>query len=194
MSECKVNNWVTDGVTISIQVVFVFAFLTMFFFVYVQELEKMEFVSQTNLIIDDIMKDFEEKIPILINKQSLIGKENVLIIINGLIDVLQEKMSNDSVSTVKDILEKNHAVKLKALKSLMSVIIILVVASTVPLLIGFCLPIQYQIKEAMLIIIFVGLTEFIFLQVIAKQFISADPNKIRREIGKEVHNWIKRNK
>ena len=154
----------------------------------------MEFVSQTNLIIDDIMKDFEEKIPILINKQSLIGKENVLIIINGLIDVLQEKMSNDSVSTVKDILEKNHAVKLKALKSLMSVIIILVVASTVLLLIGFCLPIQYQIKEAMLIIIFVGLTEFIFLQVIAKQFISADPNKIRREIGKEVNNWIKRNK
>ena len=132
MSECKVNNWVTDGVTISIQVVFVFAFLTMFFFVYVQELEKMEFVSQTNLIIDDIMKDFEEKIPILINKQSLIGKENVLIIINGLIDVLQEKISNDSVSTVKDILEKNHAVKLKALKSLMSVIIILVVASKPP--------------------------------------------------------------
>ena len=132
MSQCKINNWVTDGVTISIQVVFVFAFLTMFFFVYVQELEKMEFVSQTNLIIDDIMKDFEEKIPILINKQSLIGKENVLIIINGLIDVLQEKISNDSVSTVKDILEKNHAVKLKALKSLMSVIIILVVASKPP--------------------------------------------------------------
>ena len=35
MSQCKVNNWVTDGVAIAIQITFVFAFLTVFFFVYV---------------------------------------------------------------------------------------------------------------------------------------------------------------
>jgi hypothetical protein len=194
MSQCKVNNWVTDGVAIAIQITFVFAFLTVFFFVYVQEVEKREFVSQMNLIVDDIMKDVEKDIPNLIKKQDMVDEKDAVVIINGVIDVLQEKIAIDAKSTVNDVLEHNHAVKLKAFKSLISVIIILVAAAAVVLLIGFCVPVQYQIKEAMLVVIFVGLTELTFLEVIAKHYKSASPNKVRRELGLAVQKWIDKRK
>jgi hypothetical protein len=194
MSRCKVNNWVTDGIGIAIQITFIFAFLTVFFFVYVQDVEKSEFVSQMNLIVDDLMKDIEKDIPNLIKKQSVVNEKNILVIINGVIDVLQEKIAIDSKSTVKDVLEQNHAVKLKAFKSLTSVIIILVAVATVVLLLGFCVPFKYQIKEAMLVVIFIGLTELTFLEVIAKHYISASPNKIRRELGLAVQKWISKRK
>jgi hypothetical protein len=193
MSHCKVNNWVTDGISIAIQVTFVFAFLTVFFFVYVQEVEKKEFVAQMNLIVDDLMKDVKKDIPNLVNKQTQISEEQAIVLINGIIDVLQEKIAIDSKSTVKDILLQNQAVKKKAFNSLTTVISILIIMSVFILLIGFCVPIQYQIKEAMLVVIFVGLTELTFLEVIAKKYISANPNKVKRELGIAIQNWIKVN-
>ena len=55
VSECKINDWLKDVIGMSIQIAFVFAFLTIFFFLYVQKVEKMEFVSQLNLIVDTLM-------------------------------------------------------------------------------------------------------------------------------------------
>jgi predicted nucleic acid-binding Zn ribbon protein len=190
MSHCKVNNWVTYGISIATQVTFVYAFLTVFFFVYVQEVEKKEFVSQMNLIVDDLMKDVKEDIPNLVNTQSQVSGEQAVVLINGVIDVMEEKIAIDSKSTVKDIMEQNQAVKKKAFTFLMTVIAILIIMSIFILLIGFCVHIQYQIKEAMLVVIFVGLTELTFLEIIAKNYISASPNKVKRELGIGIQKWI----
>ena len=190
---CKVNKWVINGVQMAIQITFVFAFLTVFFFVYVQEVEKSEFVSQMNLIVDNIMKDIEIDIPELINKQNQISKEDALVIISGVIDTLQEKIQMDATKNIHDIIIKNHAVKMKAFGSLMTVIAVVVIIAIITIISGFCIPIQYQMKEAMLIVVFVGMTELVFLELIAKRYISADPNKVKRELGISIQNWIKTN-
>lgn len=191
--ECKINKWITDGISISIQIAFTFAFLTVFFFIYVQKVEKDEFQSQMNMIVDNIMKDMENNISTLISKQDLLSEEESMILINGVIDTLQEKIAMDSKNTVQDILEQNHAVKIKAFKSLMSVITLIIIVFLIIILIGFCIPINSQIKEAMIVVIFVGFTELIFLEVIAKHYISASPNKVKRSLVQSIQKWIKNN-
>ena len=47
---------------------------------------------------------------------------------------------------------------------------------------------------AMIIVIAVGITEFAFLEIIAKNYISTDPNKIKRELADSIRKWIKTNK
>jgi len=190
---CKTNEWVSDGISIAIQVTFVFAFLTVFFFVYVTEVEKEEFRTQMNLIVDNIMKDVEDDLPNLINKQAHFNKKDAVVVINGIVDVLEEKIAIDAKSNMLDVLNKNHAVKMKAFKSLSTVIIIIVTLAVIILLIGFCIPLINQIKEAIFVVIFVGLTELTFLKVIAANYISADPNKVKRSFSQAVQNWIKVN-
>lgn len=191
---CKTNKWIMGGISIAIQVTFIFAFLTVFFFVYVTEVEKEEFRTQMNLIVDNIMKDVNNDLPSLINKQEYLSKADAAVVINGIIDVLQEKIYIDSKSTSATVLKQNHSVKMKAFKYLSAIVTVIVVSAVIILLIGFCVPIIYQIKEAMLVVIFVGLTELTFLQVIAKNFVSADPNKVKRSLGEAIQQWIKVNR
>ena len=195
MTQCKTNNWITNGSAISIQIMFVFAFLTVFFFVFVQKVEKEEFVSQMNIIVDDIMEDIGQEFSNLVKEKSIFNTDNEdsLIIISGIIDLVQDKISLEAKNDIEYVLENNHQVKLKAFKSLMSFITIIVVLITILFLFGFCIPIQYQIKEAMLIVIFVGLTELAFLKVITQNYISASPNKVKRSFAQAIQTWINNN-
>jgi len=71
---------------------------------------------------------------------------------------------------------------------------VLVVVSVFMLVIGYCLPVQHQTLEALWVVLFVALTEFTFLQVVAKNYKSADPNKVKRVLGSAITKWIKKNK
>ena len=188
VSECKINDWLKDVIGMSIQIAFVFAFLTIFFFLYVQQVEKMEFISQMNLIVDTLMKDVEDNITPIKNN------DDFLVVLNGVIDVLEKNIIKDSKSSVKNVEELNIGVKTTAYKSLISFILVIVVIATCVLLLGFCIPLQYQLKKAIIIVIAVGITELVFLQIIAKNYISADPNKVKRELSDAIRKWIKTNK
>jgi hypothetical protein len=188
VSECKINEWPKDVIGMSIQIAFVFTFLTMFFFLYVQQVEKMEFISQMNLIVDTLMKDVEDNITPIKNN------DDFLVVLNGVIDVLEKNIIKDSKSSVKNVEELNIGVKTTAYKSLISFILVIVVIATCVLLLGFCIPLQYQLKKAIIIVIAVGITELVFLQIIAKNYISADPNKVKRELSDAIRKWIKTNK
>ena len=195
VSECKINDWLKDVIGMSIQIAFVFAFLTIFFFLYVQKVEKMEFVSQLNLIVDTLMKDIEYIIiPIKNDDDFLVVLNSIINILYGVIDVLEKNIIEDSKSSVKNIERLNIGVKTTAYKSLISFILIIVIIATCVLLLGFCIPLQCQLKKAMIIVIAVGITEFAFLEIIAKNYISTDPNKIKRELADSIRKWIKTNK
>ena len=195
MPQCKTNNWITNVSAISIQIMFVFAFLTVFFFVFVQKVEKEEFVNQMNIIVDNIMEDIGQDISNLVKEESIFYtmNEDSLVMISGIIDLIEEKNSLDAENDIKYVLENNHQVKLKAFKSLMFFITIIVVLITILFFFGFCIPIKYHIKEAMLVIIFIGLTEFIFLKLITKKYISASPNNVKRSLAQAIQTWIIKN-
>jgi hypothetical protein len=180
-------------IAIAMQVSFIFAFLTVFFFLYVQKVEKEEFKKQIDIIVDNLSNDISAQIPNLIkNKGVDIDSNDSAIIINGIIDVIQEKMSK--TPTKSSVVEQNHHVKLTALRSLSAVFALVIGVSLLIILLGFCIPVSDQVKESMLIVIFVGITELTFLQLIAKNYISASPNRIKRELASAIQNWIKNNK
>ena len=59
--KCINNNWVKYIFSILFQVILIFTFLTIFFFVYVVKVEKEQFKGQINLIVDDILtKDIQD--------------------------------------------------------------------------------------------------------------------------------------
>ena len=128
VSECKINDWLKDVIGMSIQIAFVFAFLTIFFFLYVQKVEKMEFVSQLNVIVDTLLNDIEYIIiPIKNDDDFLVLLNSIINILNGVIDVLEKNIIEDSKSSVKNIERLNIGVKTTAYKSLISFILIIVI-------------------------------------------------------------------
>lgn len=191
---CKINHWVIDGISIAIQVSFVFAFMTVFFFMYVHEVEKQEFQAQMTLIVDKLMDDIEDDLVKVLDKNVATSKTNTIILLNGMIDVLQEKIVMESKSGLDEVLERNYVVKLRAMKTLIYILVFVVCITIIVLLSGFCLPLSNQIKQAMLSIIFVGLTQLVFLQVITKNYISASPNRVKRSLAQTIQKWIDRKK
>ena len=191
---CTKNVWPKDIVSLAIQVTFVYTFLTIFFFVYVQKVEKEEFVSQMNLIVDTLFNDVKNDMPNLINTNYPVKQEDVVVLVDGIIGLFESKIAIDAQGTVKQVYEQNQNVKKSAFKSLIKFISIVVIFATIVILIGYCVPIKYQLKKALVVVIFVGLTELMFLQVVAKNYITADPNKVKRDISTAVQRWIKKNK
>lgn len=191
---CTKNVWPKDIVSLAIQVTFVYTFLTIFFFVYVQKVEKEEFVSQMNLIVDTLFNDVKNDMPNLINTSYPVKQENIVVLVDGIIGLFESKIAIDAQGTVKQVYEQNQNVKKSAFKSLIKFISIVVIFATIIILIGYCVPIKYQLKKALVVVIFVGLTELMFLQVVAKNYITADPNKVKRDLSTAVQRWIKKNK
>jgi len=193
MSSYKKNPFVIGVTSTIIQVGFIFTFLTIFFFLYVQKVEKEEFKEQLNIILDYILEKYINDASVILDKQN-VNKELEIVITNGIIDVLKEKIIISTEKSALDVIEKNREVKLKALKMLSLFIIISVVICIIILLAGFYIPLVSQIKEAMLVVIFVGLTEFSFLHIIAKKYILADPEKVKQKFSESVRKWLVDNK
>ena len=185
---CKGNSWLDEGFALIFQVVFIFTFLTVFFFAYVVKVEKDEFKEQINYIIDNILTN---KIKDLIPSE--ISKEMVVAIIAGSIDTLEFKAKKGAESSVKDVLKNNDKVRKGAFKTLGIVIGVLIIITIILLIGRFCLwnGIAHQVNEALWVVLFVGLTELAFLTLVASKYKSAEPNKVKRQIGSAIITWIK---
>lgn len=167
---CKTNEWVINGNSIFIQVIFTVTFIIVFFFIYVSKMEKEKFKSQMNLIIDNIIKDSGIKDSRMKN-----------VILNC---ILEQKINKNN---------QNYIVK-NALKYISILFIIMIIISILLLLIGFCIPLINQIKKAIIIVIFTGITEIVFYYVITTNYISINPNKVTCSFYQAVQNWIKVNR
>lgn len=190
---CKSNVWIVDGFSLAFQVVFIFAFLTIFFFVYVVKVEKAQFEDQMNYVIDSILtKDIEKQL--LGPVQNTIPQEQLVALIAGIIDGVDYKAEKDAESGVKSVNIQNASVRSTAFKTLGIVVGVLILVSVTMLIIGYCLPVRHQTMEALWVVLFVALTEFTFLQIVASRYKSADPNKVKHALGEAVTAWIAKNK
>ena len=189
---CNNNVWIIDGFALAFQIVFVFAFLTIFFFVYVVKVERAEFEEQMNYVMDNVLTTKIEKE--ILSPISGIPREQLVALVSGLIDGVEFQAARTSKAGVKNVNERNASVRTTAFEVLAVVVGILVVVSVFMLVIGYCLPVHHQTLEALWVVLFVALTEFTFLQVVAKNYKSADPNKVKRVLGSAITKWIKKNK
>lgn len=180
---------------IVIQVVMIFTFLTLFFFVYVVKVEKDEFSNQLNIIVDTIMtKQAGDPPSYISNITGVISKENLETVVLGTLE--QSRRNQDIIDKAVDKLvsDQNEAVKNSSTKALLYVWGFLLLVILLLYIFGVCISLVQTIKETIVVVMFVALTEFIFLQAITSRYISASPNEVKRKIATSIQEWIKVNK
>ena len=181
---------------IIVEVAVVFAFLTLFFFTYIINIEEEEFEEQINFILDDILEnnDFGDisTVKQFINK----GAYNKLIVREGIgwvVNVAAQRNIDISKKQNASIQKNNGAIKVKAYT-----MVIVAVSVSVLFLISmvYFKHVNWQriLLYVFITLAFVALTEFTFLTAITKQYRSVDPNIVQKSISKAISAWVEKNK
>lgn len=182
------NNLVSHSISIIIQVTLIFIFLTLFFFYYVTKIEQQEFQTQIDIVINELYNELKNSISI--PPQS--SKEELFVLFNGLLDLIQKQNSQNS-EIYKKITEINNNTKKKAYKTLTYTLLFVIILSFILYSLQFCLNFPYYIKSGLIVVFFVAIVEFVFLQLIAKKYISISPNNIKLSFANTLQKWLKNN-
>ena len=99
-------------ISIFVQTMFVFGFLAIFYFLYVINIEQQNFTKQMNIIIDDLSKTIGNNLPNLIDIDKIKKDPNqdYDVIINGIIDTSEEKITKDSKDQINQIIQNNNKI------------------------------------------------------------------------------------
>ena len=167
---------------ILLQVLLIFIFLTLFFFYYLAKVEKQTFKEQVNLVVDDITTGLDKVKPL---PKSL--KAGIL----GYLEVQKNDIIESSKENDDNILKRNQEIKKRSLKIVgISIVSVIIIAISLRIL-GHCPPHKQLLKMGLIIVCAVAVTEFVFLNVVTKKYISIDPHKVRQSIGNSIQEYIK---
>ena len=184
------NDIIYNGLTVTIQVVFVFSFLVLFYFMYVVNIEKTDFQEQIDLIVDNLMSDIKGQLDSIVESDmNKIPKDDFKLILFGTIDTIEEKINMSAKEAVKAINDSNNSLKNKVFNVLMIIMVICVLF----MILLSCYPVFTILKESIITIFFIAMVELIFLTYISGKYISADPNKIKNLIGVSIQTWLQNN-
>ena len=163
---------------ILLHIVVLAIFLTVFFFTYSVTVEKDIVVNQIDFLMDDIFGNFFKGIP-----QE--DKDNITNQLNELME------GSDSAFEQQDeeVIENNNKI---IKKSLIFLIIIVAVIVSMITIVFIMKPWTNSNKKQYLIacvvtLLFVGITEVVFLLLIAKNYLSLDPNNLKENIVEELY-------
>jgi hypothetical protein len=189
MKICDNENF-KNSVYIITNVIFIFIFLCIFYFVYVVNVEQAEFKNQLNIIVDNLFDSVKTEYinVVTYNKEKeKISKENMNILINGIIDTLEENITSKSKEAIDNINKYNSNIRL-----IIYIIISALILSIILFFIIFKCYSQFYIiiKESLIVLIFIAMTELFFLNFISAKYISADPNQIKNSLGQAIHKYI----
>ena len=189
-----------------ILILLAFIFLTFFFFNYVTGFEEEEYVNQLNIVVDNIYEENKDNISEykkeldLQNPPIIEGVKNSDLLFLGAIGTSNDIQDLKNIEESKRIKETNEGIKTMSYK--------LVVAASV--LIFFTIFLFYTLSsssdcdfitflktmsyENILGVMCIGLTEFMFLNIVTKNYISADSNLVKNKISKSLLDYIDKNK
>lgn len=173
---------------IMIQVVFIFGFLCIFYFLYVIKFENQEFKKQLELIVDDVTRIIRENV--VIDKNINLDDDKLKILINGLIDTTEEKITIENKDNINMVNKQNSNLQ----HNVLLLVGIILVSLVILLMIYRCKNFLESTKDGILVVFFVGLTELIFLLFISGKYIAASPQQIKDQICNAIINYIKTNK
>ena len=120
------------------------------------------------------------------NGKEKIKKEDMDVLTYGIIDTIEEKITKSSFDGINQINESNKKLR----NNIYYILIGLLCIVAILLVIFSCLPRYMIVKESIITVMFIGLTELVFLTFISGKYISADPNRIKNTLGVSIKNWI----
>lgn len=202
MKECS-NQYVSIFSSVSIQVAIIFTFLTVFFFSYVSTVENKEFKDQLDFVTDNIYKRHEIDIKNIIDKYSIDDKDDdkkqfLKMQIYGIIDLEEDNLKKESKKDSDNIKIRNSDIISDA--TFYVKLIIFISLCIVALFFIFMynkydcvLPLKTYLKEAFILLFFIFIVEILFLNIIVKNYITANPNYIKNKIAQAIINYIDNN-
>ena len=183
--ECLQISKIDGFFKIFIQVVLIFIFLTIFFFTYVNKIEKDSFKLQMDILVDDMFKDLDGT-----NIVPEANKQDVLNILNKTLDKQKTKVIEESKDSDDKINNSNKQITNNAFILVGVVCGVLSVTILITYLIGYCIPVHIHLRDAILSVFFVAMIELIFLSLVTKNYISIYPNSIKYKIGDSIQQYI----
>lgn len=188
MSSCVVNETISIFSNSLIQGSIVFAFLTFFFFAYVVNVEKEEFQKQVNMVVDVIFERYTEKIRVILDNK--LAKAALY----GAIISTEEDFIKSTLQETEELTKRNKEIILSSVKSVGMFAIATIFIIVVLYFYGYCISLKDITKEAMFILLFIFLVEFIFINLIAKNYISANPNYVKNKIARSIIDYANKKK
>lgn len=179
----------TNVSSVVVQVSLAFSFLVLFYFFYVVQVESWEFKDQIDFIVDDFVTEAKQSglIPPATDEKDLL-------VLDGAIEIAKQKTVDDFKAEVQQIKSDNARLRQRYM-TICGVVVGLMVAGLLVLHYFFsCSSALGIVKETLVILLFTGLTEFLFLNFVSKRYIAADPNKIKGVLGASIQQWLKENK
>lgn len=186
MVKCSKENSIVNKIFgIFLQVILIFVFLTVFFFSYVGNAEKESFKLQMNLVVDDLVPDLNIRSSIPPGQEDL-----ATVILDGSLDLAKKNSMKNSETDDQNIKDQNNKIKGKAYLWLGIAVGVMLIVTIILVLLGKCIPYHIHLKEALIVVFFVAMTEFIFLTIITKKYWSVDPSEVRNQLGNSIQKWI----
>jgi len=163
----------------------------------VSGVEKTEFESQLNFITDSVYSRHKKEINDALDRYSINEDKRRYIktAIYGTIDYNEEEMTKKSQQENKNIEQTNNKIKedsifyVKAL-TIIAIVILFIIFIIMHKKYDCYLPLGQYFKEGIIVLFFIFVVEIIFLNVVVKNYISANPNEIKNKIAASIINYI----
>lgn len=168
----------------ALQIYLVFVFLTLFFFLYVLRKEKEIFRAQIAYIVDSFTDTLLDVLDVMYPE----GRPDVNKIARDALARF-EVSSNEELN--KSIKEANDAIRRQAGIILVVCGVVLMIALGVLWYSGACFSFGHRLGLALAMLIFIALTEYLFLNLVAKNHIAAEVNKIKASLLDTVSRYAR---
>ena len=167
--------WIIFFVNILIHVGIMALFLTVFFFTIAQYFEKKIIEDQIDFVIDDFVGNSLKPVP-------KTTKDEIKKKIDGAFDKQDLSKADESIRKENKKISTKAWIFVGALLGIISVIV---------LIFGFIYRwdryyLKFLFNSALISLIFVAITETLFMFLIAQNYLSADPNQIKMKIIKTL--------
>jgi len=181
---CYENSFTNFILESSFQLFFLFIFLTLFFYFYVVKIEESQFGNQVDLITDTIFTDWAEGVP----KSNSVYIKDLKKAGNSILDALQTSVDKSFEESIKDVNENNEKIESKSKNLIMMVVGIFITALIMIFLMKVCIPLKTSLTKSIILTFFIALTEVFFLNIITKNYSSANPSGVEKAVGEAILN------
>lgn len=173
-----------ETLKVFMQVFFVVTFLSLFFFLYVVNVEKEIFDDQINFVVDSLFDELQSSANLIVPQ-----------LVQG--EIKQEVLDYMKTVTIDshnydDIRKQNDNV-IDTTKNVVIVFATILGACVLAVyMLRFCISMSRHIIENLLALGAVALTEYLFLNLVTRKYIAADPNHIKLYFAQRVQSYAQK--
>tara|TARA_B100000427_G_C15403237_1_gene548642 strand:+ start:292 stop:861 length:570 start_codon:yes stop_codon:yes gene_type:complete len=162
------------------QITIVFIFLVIFYFNYVALVEKKTFLKQFDNLLDSLLNE-TGILPIPETKANAgIRKE---------LDQLVANIKTKNANSNKSIIQKNEQLEKISMNMVFISVGSFLLYTLIISLTKHKLAIKSVVYESILTLVVIALTEYLFLQIVVKNYKSADPNYVKHAIAQSIQTY-----